>query len=401
MPDVMFGTPSGARLFDADQSALRKDAAEIEHQKALTRLNDAQAKTMLRKADQEDRRLAALSGVMGAPGGGGEAPSFEELTAGLRRAAAVHASIGEFETAGKIVSEVAGVQQKLATGSAAKALEQSRKLNSEIAKLRFIQETLSGVKDPSSHAQAVMMLQSNPLTADDPLPPALRTYNPNTLRAFLAGSPAAIKKREVELKEADLLRKQQDSASGRSVADVRKAVMERRAAVMEAREERIAKTGGANVDRGVGNPSSSEVKAMRQELKRQGLDAGDDTVAIQAQTLAEEARLLVRRNPGLSMSEARSRVIAESAERGELEQASVGGFTIPLSSKKFAPKTGSLSLPHALPKTAADLKPGAYYRSSSGEVRKFTGKGWETATPAAKVPRMSSVLEEDDDEGEE
>lgn len=401
MPDVMFGTPSGARLFDADQSALQKAAAETEHQKALTRLNDAQAKTMLRKADQDDRRLAALSGVMGAPSSSTEAPSFEELTAGLRRAAAVHASIGEFETAGKIVSEVAGVQQKLATGSAAKALEQSRKLNSEIAKLRLIQETLSGVKDPSSHAQAVMMLQSNPLTADEPLPPALRTYNPNTLRAFLAGSPAAIAKRELQLKEANLDRLQQDSTSKRSVDEIRKEVMQRRTAVSEAREERIAKTGGANVDRGVGNPSSSEVKAMRQELKRQGLDAGDDTVAIQAQTLAEEARLLVRRNPGLSMAEARSRVIAESAERGELEQASVGGFTIPMSSKKFAPKGGSLSLPIPSPGKQEDYKVGTYYRDPDGSVHKYLGKGkFETATPAARVPQerqYESVLADDEE----
>lgn len=396
MSDGMFGSPTGFRTYDKDQAELAQMAAATQHQQALTGLNNAQAQTMLRKQKSDEDLLKLVAGQAPVVGPGGQPVQASTVLEQMSRAASIYASVGRFDEAGKLIKDATQAQQNLESAGAAKALAATRDLKANVDRMRLLQEKLSTVTSPQRHAEVLMQLQADPIIGSQ-IPDWLKTYNPAAIRGFVAGSPAQIAQAELAIKNADAARKQGDSQSLRNLRQVSADVKKRLATVAEERNERLGKTGGGK-DSGVGMPSSSEVQAMRQELKAAGYAADADTAGLQAQTLAEEARLLVKRNPGLTPSEARARVVAESQARGELTE----GF---FSGGQFKGQVGSLSKPiaHGQVKSAADLKIGSYYRDDDGSIKKFTGKGFEIVAPAAKVPTQrvsptAGLLDDDEDE---
>jgi len=375
----MFGSPEGFRTYDRDQAELGLIASQTQHQQALTGLNRAQTDTMLRKQKSDEDLLKLVAGQAPAAGPGGQSVDPDTVLQQMSRAASIYASVGRFDEAGKLIKDATQAQQNLAGAKASGALEATRELKANVDRMRLLQERLATVTSPQRHAEVLTQLMADPIIGSQ-IPAWLKTYNPAAIRGFVAGSPAQIAQAELAIKNADAARKQGDSQSLRNLRQVSAEVKKRLATVAEERNERLGKTGGGK-DSGVGMPSSSEVQAMRQELKAAGYAADADTAGLQAQTLAEEARLLVKRNPGLTPSEARARVVAESQARGELTE----GF---FSGGQFKGQVGSLSKPiaHSVVKSAADLKIGSYYRDDDGSIKKFTGKGFEVVGPAAKVP---------------
>lgn len=397
MTTEMFGTPLGFRTYDEDQAKLAQMSAATQHQQALTRLNDTQASTMLRKQTNEDRLMEALGktgqGPQGAAGGAAGLSLAEQMEAqlqGVVRQAGVYSAVGQTETAAKILQQAGSATSAVAAARAAEARQKGSALDTEIKKLRLVQERLTGVNGPQSHAEALLALQADPLMAGEEIPPALRQYNPAALKAFLSGSPAEIRKRELRLKIEDEARKQGDSESLRSLRKAQKEVAVKRADAYVARTERTAKAGPISV----GTPSRGELDAVRGSLRQLGIKLETDVADAAAQTLAEQARKLWKNNYGYTPDMARARVIQEAVDRGELQVNSWSKDT-------YTPKPGSVSRPVPLPGSTDKLTKGQYYQAPSGAVAKWLGDRWEKVAGPAGVPQTTAPLGGGDDEEED
>ena len=388
-----FGTPEGFRTYDKDQAELALLASQTEHQRALTGLNQAQTSAMTRKAAADERLQAALSSLSGGTGNaaGSAPPTLESLVGQLSQAAGVYASVGQFDEASKLVKQLSGVKQDVAAAGAASQLTTNRKAQNDLAKMRLMQEALAPVRSRADYDAARLMLKGNKLTADEELP---EVYDPRGVQAFVAGSPAAIAKREADIKAADLARKQADSVVTRALNRARKDATERRVAVTEAREERLAKAGAAGTgEKAVDMPRNSEVEAVRGIFKSLKIKLDDDTASTAAQEFAEQARILWKRNPGLSAGEARTKVVQEALARGELEADTWTDTT-------YKPKPGSVSRPVDAPQDAKAYREGLYYRAPDGRIAQFKQGRLVLMTPAARVPQAQNPLADDEEDEE-
>lgn len=397
MTTSMFGAPLGFRTYDEDQAKLAEMASlrdlragQTRHQDALSGLNQAQADVMRRKQTSDEVKAAAMQKAAagmsptGAPAGAAGDPlaEAEGQLQSFGRMAGVLAAGGQLEDATKVVQQVASGLNSISNARNHAATQQKTELETQVKKLRLVQEVLSGVSSPQTHANAVMGLQANPLLAGEELPPALRTYNPGALRAFLSGSPAEIKKRELQLKEIDEGRKQEDSKSLRALRTIQGNVAERRATAYEQRASAVEKAGGKVTD--IGTTTEGELKAVRAELRRQGIELDPEDKGAAAQSIAEQARALWK-GTGRSPDEARAYAISEAVRRGEIKPGSVtlpivGETQVPGMAPTYKPKAGSVSKPLALPTSAESLVPGEFYVSKSGVVKQYTKNGWRGVT---------------------
>lgn len=401
MADGLFGTPTGFRTYDRDQAELGLLASQTRHQDALTGLNKAQAQVALQKQAGEDAKTAALAKIASgsAPEG---APTFDSLIESANKTAAALFAAGDYEGAQKATADAA---RALASVSAAGA-SQARQATSEAAltssKIDRLQQLLSGVNGPESHAAFLMAAKADPLLGEDPLPPALMRYDPRTIEAFRTGSEAL--RRQVAT-QSDAIRTQAyvaDKASAAGRRAILNAQGERKTQAYVERTERLGKT-GAGEEKPAGPPSSADVKAMTADLKTAGLLAGGPAGEAQAVELAERAKRLVWASKGaLTGTEARAQAIREAEAAGEIDPPEEKFFGRDKPGA-FKPTLGSLTRPRDA-KPGITAKVGEYVRDpATGEVRQATAAGWKLVTPGRnlKAPLPANPLAEDDGEDEE
>ena len=359
----LFGTPSGFRTYDKDQAELGLMASQADHQRALSELNRAQASTMLGKQRTEEEllRLAA--------GSGPQAQTVEAISAQLLAQAGLRAKVGQFKEAGDILKDLSLVQSHTSSAKAADARAAGSELKAHLERLNFVRDRLAAVRDPASHATALMQLQADP-EIGRALPDWLKTYNPKAIAGFVAGSDAKIKQIELDIKAAELAMKQGEAASRTSTRAAALALNERRTAAYEASAAAKEKAGGSEL----ATPKPAEITAMSGALKAAGYELSDkDEHRTMATELADRALQIRAQRPALGQTEAQAFAIKEAVERGELKPQRTGVPDFLGGASKFAPKAGSATRPLAWPTSAAKAVVGEHYRAPNGSLVVYKG----------------------------
>jgi hypothetical protein len=396
MTTSMFGAPLGFQTYDHDQAALALQAAQTAHQRSLTGMNMAQTDTMLRKQANEDRLMQALA-AGNQPGGqvGGQvegqpqqlgdeggytlngesplkqAPTFEQLSTRLRRAAGIYEAVGKTESAGKIAVQAARLHHELGGADAQLAARQGHQITNEIKQIRLIQETLTGVTSPATYDTARLMLQANPLTADESrsLPPQ---YDPAKISAFLAGSPALIKQRELALKATDEERKKRDDASKAALRVIQGNATEGRLKVAQDRADLLAKNGDKAGGKPQGPATPGDLLSMKNQIRSMGFEFDPDQARAAIDSITEDARVIWKRNPAIAPPAAEAMAIQSSIDRGELTPANkVAGFK--MGSDTFASTAGSPARPIPSPAKRDSYKKGHFYQDPDGTLYQYLG----------------------------
>ncbi len=411
----------GTRLYARDQAELQQMAAQTEltrqrtkneaadlelhplrakllegqatHQGTLADLNRVQADAVLRKADKEDRVAAAIAQSLGGgrkaspfpafDGEGNPMPQAEPQQTGIADLADVGNRVmaaGDLEKGEKLIKLAADLKSKEAATRASAASELVRKTNAQVKKLEFMRQVLSGVTDPASHARAMLLLQGNELTADEPVPKGLQTYDPKMIAQFLAGSKTQLDKKRLEIASFSAASADQARAAAQTTREYLADLAKRRTDAYVERAGAIAKTGD---EKSVPLPSSAEVKLMRQELAEEGIEFEDDDGEALME-LAEQAKIITTRNPAVSRKEAITRVVSEAQKRGDLDPGKKN-LILPDKKAKYKQTEGTVAMPLPVPTDPAGLVEGNYYRSSKGVVKQY--KNGEFVEVSKRVPK--------------
>jgi hypothetical protein len=163
--------------------------------------------------------------------------------------------------------------------------------------------------------------------------------------------------------------------------------------VTQQREQRMAKTGGKDI----GAPGKAEVGAADKLLGDTGLE-GDERDAA-AFSIASEARVLRRKNPGISADEALRQAALSARQNGSIVpgQKNLWRKNVPA---KFSP-------PQPLPSGGAEaLVKGQVYADGKGNVAEWDGKGWTNKRKAgaagkASATKTSAPTDGEDPEGDD
>lgn len=383
----LFGTPSGFRQFDRDRAELAQlgaqtqlTQAQTQHQLELSKLNQAQAAAIERKAKADEEELAMMRrALQGGPTGDDPIKTAKAVAGNLIQAGAVTKGLA-------ILDDAAGALQKLSGAEANAALKERRLTQTELEKIGFIQQVMSSVRDPQSHGRALMLLQGNPLTADMPLTEQLQTYNPGAIAALIAGTKAKDTELRLRLAASETASRNASRSAANRVRDILADQSERRTKAYVERAARVEKVGG---ERAITPPTRDERADVLRELKSLGYADIEDGAAA-ALEIASDAKLLHSRNPSISLSQARAQAIESAIKRGDLKQ--TPGLL--RDSAKFELRGGSLSRPLPLPKSRTDLREGAYY-SADGEVRQYRNGKWVAAMQAQ--PAAADLTDEDEE----
>lgn len=182
--------------------------------------------------------------------------------------------------------------------------------------------------DPSSFDAAKMVwIQENP---DTPLPSYLQTYNPQVIdlmKKYAKSGQEQERRRQAEEREEG-----RDDRAEKSLAERRRnheetqrhqQTLER---IAQARLDQVKKTGGRKAPQ-VGSPKNSDVLAAQAMIRRDYPDIAPDMsvgtgkdspmVSSAAYDMANEAKALMTKNPGLSMPEAMTQVYGRMKEKGD------------------------------------------------------------------------------------
>lgn len=368
---------------------LRGQAA---HQGTLADLNRAQAAEIAAKESREERVAAAIAQSLGkrrAPAEvqfddeGNPMPQVEaEEGQGMADLASVGLKVmeaGDLAKGEKLVKLAADLKHKEAQTAASRAAEKVRLANTEVKKLEFMQEILSGVKSPEDHSRAVLLLRGSALTGQEPMPKWLETYDQAKINQFVQGSKAAIEKRKLAIQSFNA-----DSAdkSRKAAQEVREYLADLTKRRTDAYVERVANLGKAGgVEKAVPPPGSAELKLLRQELVDEGIEfeSGEDDDAAVGE-LAEQVKIRTTRNTSLSRKAAIAQVLDEAKKRGDLVPGKpatklpilgkVGG-----SKSKYNQTEGTVAMPLPVPADLKDLVVGNYYRGPDGRIEKWLGNG--------------------------
>lgn len=365
-----------------------------EHQQTLADLNRAQASTILRKANQEDRVAAVIAAALGKKKAspspqfddeGNPMPQAEEEQTGIADLADIGNRVvaaGDVDRGGKYLKLAADLTKEQATTRASLAAEKVRLANTELKKIEFMQQVLSGVKDPASHARAVLILKGNQLTADEDMKKSgLDTYNQPLIDQLLAGSKVQLAKKRVEISGFAAASADQARKAAQETRDILAGYAEQRTKAYVERAGALAKTGD---EKSVPAPNGAEIKLMRQELAEAGEDFDPEEDPAAVAELAEQAKILYTRNPSVTRKEAMTTVIKGAKERGDLVSGEKRRYA-PNKKAKYNQSEGTVAMPLPVPTDPAGLVEGNYYRSSKGVVKQY--KGGEFVDVSKRVPK--------------
>ncbi len=388
----LFGTPSGFRTYDKDQADLGLIASQTEHQKALSELNRAQASTMLGKQKTEEELLRMAAGQ------GPQATTVEEISKQLLAQAGLRAKVGQFKEAGDILKDLSLVQSHTSSAKAADARAAGSELAAHLKRLEFVRDRLATVRDPASHATALMQLQADP-EIGSALPEWLKTYNPKAIAGYVAGSKAKIEQIKLDIKQAELAMKQGEAASRTSTRAAALALNERRTVAYEARQDAVEKAGGT----ALATPKASEIKSMEGALKAAGFAVSDKAeLTTQATELADRALQLRAQRPALTQTEAQAFAIKEAVEAGELKPERTGVPDFLGGAAKFSPQAGAATRPLPMPPSLDKAVVGKHYRAPNGSLVRYKGSNnFEVVVAPMQAKKGPTLPPLEADDGEE
>jgi len=372
------------------------------------------ANEKLRTEMETNKKLAALAsnifnpaagpqGTAGATPGSGPSPSGRppSMADAWDRLAAQAAGAGSIEQARKLSETAALLRSRDASADARRASAAKSILDAQVTQADAQARLLGDVQSQDDWEQAAAIYQ---VQYGRPAPWAGVQFDPQLRDQF---RNAAISVKD----QAELQRKTEEDEARNRYRSGRLAQHERglalqgaRLAIIRAREERLAKTGGGKE---IAPPGRADVDYTTNLLKKDfpELDITDRKEA--AYDIASAARELIKRNPALTRASAIQQAITNAQQAGMFSTSSTKIDMLGLEWGKKTKYTGRGRTPETavpVPSSASDRTVGMYYTSPTGQVAKWTGKGWEvtgralTAGNGRPAPAAADVEEEEEED---
>jgi hypothetical protein len=376
----MFGSPTGFRTYDKDQADLAQMAqqrklieAQTTHQNELAQLNKAQAAAIGRKAAMDEKRSTAISAKLSTLGQGGTSTAGS-LRDRLTQVANVGIDLFEADPdqAAKMVkASLDGLKEIEQTDYAAEQVA-GKRLDQTIARTNYIEEVLSGVNSPETHARAMMVLRGSPLTASMKLPKEITEYNQANINAALAGSKALREKAKAARDAAESRAQINNVYDQIKQRQIRTGLEAKR---VEIAEDRATNLGKVEVEPPTKQLTSQDRAITQRLLKEQGIKFSDDENGTVVDQLAEEAKREIALNPSKPFGVALSQAIGRAVSNGDLQKGTrvLGMGT----SDKFTAREGTIRMPLPMPasRNPADLEVGRFYIGAKGQIGQYLGNG--------------------------
>jgi hypothetical protein len=421
----MWGLAGGIRNFNQDQMQLQKLALDQQEAKNLEvhrreLRSQASAEMMLRERKLSAEEAAAKAAedkraLLAQPGEGEDLSTPTGMIKAFRERSTRLLALGDVDEAAKLSNVAAQTLGRLEAAANSESLQRTRDFELAEKKTRRMQELLTGVRSQADLDRARLVMMNDETLVEEAMHPSLQKFDPKTISAMLAGSPALMERLKLQ-------RQQADDASKKALRDARIAYMgeqkkinERQIEVAEAREARLEKAGVAGTGAGGGGPAPTAAKpaspTMRTDvleaLKSKGLASTDAGMRrLQITSLAEDAYTLAQNNRAIrSFPEAIEMAIAGAQQRGELS-AATGILGKPYGMFKQQP--GSPARPINVKQgDKIEFKEGNHYRDPKGTVVRFENGAFipvfsanpkERVQPTTPIVPNNPLLDDEEDD---
>lgn len=363
--------------------------AELAQKAASTRYTAALADRVEQESAADKNVAAQLSQMAGvSPQGGGNG----SVSSRLNSMSEMYAKAGQPGKAAQLAMQASQAAAHEATVTQKQVQEAASQAKLAGEQFKMASGLLSGVKDQDSWETANGLFEKQ---TGQPSPFKNIPYDPKIVKVLQDASETAYQKHLVELRQ---------QAVAAQVANVKSAIESRatrdnvaleRLRVTNQREARLAKTGGKDI----GAPNKAEMTAADKLLGDTGLE-GDERDAA-AFSIASEARVLRRKNPGISADEALRQAALSAKQNGSITP----GVHHMLARNEPAKFSSPISVPAS--GKAADLVDGQLYKDAQGKTAIWDAKakGWKPAGKAtagkATAPVSSGSSDGEDPEGDD
>lgn len=348
----------------AYRQAEQLQPVETAQKVASTRYTSALADRVEQEAAADKSVAAQMAQMAGAgPQQGGTGSVSERLNA----MSEMYAKAGLPTKAAALAQQASQAAAHEATASAAAVRSAAQKVKLQGDQFKMASNLLANVSDAQGWANANALFeqqtgQESPFKAIPYDPKVVKMLQDASLSAYqksqLALRREAVKATVANVKSSVEHRATQDAIALRKLHDAQQ------------REDRLAKNGGKDI----GSPGKPEVAAASKLLGDTGLE-GDELDAA-AFSIASEAKVLRRKNPGISADEALRQAALTARTNGSITP---GQHHI-LSRNDPAKFSAPVSLPSSGKK--ADLVDGQLYKSLDGKTAIWDKKAgtWKAVT---------------------
>lgn len=359
---------------------LANTQATTEHTQASSGYISALAREANLRSDQAqieldvDRKLAALSE--------GQEGQEQDPMGVLTRDANAYLKAGAVKKGTDLLKAAADINQKQSAAAARGIQAQAAKEKADIANAQKIATMLGNVTNEEEwNSVKDLMRQMSPESraAVD----KLGAYSPEKA-AGLQRAMTSWKDRKMAEnaeKRTSIYEQIKDNQAKRDAAAAENA--KERNQIQKNREERLAKQGGRVGQKAAGLPTKAELADAGNQLKNFNITADESDVM----EIAQEARIRVRNNPGVTPSMATAQVIQERIRKGDIQPGKVEPGML-WGTNKTPGQIFSPTKPQQLPSASKpeDLVKGQYYQSPKGVVKylgdkKFAVVGGEDNAP--------------------
>lgn len=339
--------------------------AELAQKAASTRYTTALADRVETETAGERAVAAAMKAASGVPAQMGGSGSVADQ---LRGMAKLYTDAGMPSKAAEFLGKASQAEAHEATARAAAFREAAAKVKLKGDQFKMASNLLSGVTDEKSWNEANRLFQEQ---TGSESPFKNMPYDKPIVDTLKNASMSAYQKEQMKLKEAEFKERLVDDADKRQHRAASTGIALERLRVTQQREKRLEKAGGKDI----GAPGKAEVQAADKLLGDTGLE-GDERDAA-AFSIASEAKVLRRKNPGISADEALRQAAITAKTNGSITPGEKNLFSKNVPTKFAAP----VSMPASGKK--ADLVEGQLYKQGD-KVARWTKGGWELVkgTPA-------------------
>lgn len=363
---------------------------ELAQRAASTRYTAALADRVETESAADKNVAAQMAQAAGVgPQAGGNGSASERLNS----LSEMYAKAGQPSKAALYAQHAAAAAAHEATVSAAQFREAASKTKLQGEQFKMAQGLLGGVTNAETWADANSMFEKQ---TGQPSPFKDIPYDPKVVKLLQDASTTAYQKQQLALRAEAVKASVANVKSEIGSRATRDSVALERLRVTQQREGRLAKTGGKDI----GAPNKAETTAADKLLGDTGLE-GDERDAA-AFSIASEARVLRRKNPGISADEALRQAALTARQNGSITP----GVHHLLSRNEPAKFSAPISLPASGKKS--DLVVGQTYKNGDKSFQ-WTKDGWKAvgaasgkAAAAAPPPPAGGGSDgESDDDGED
>lgn len=368
--------------------------AELAQKAASTRYTAALADRVEQESAADKNVAAQMAQSFGVSAQAGGKGSASEQLSGLSE---MYAKAGQPSKAALYAQQAAQAQAHEANVSANAFREAASKTKLQGEQFKMAQGLLGGVKDAETWQDANAMFEKQ---TGQPSPFKNIPYDPKVVKLLQDASTTAYQKQQLALREEAVRTAAANVKSEVESRSARDGVALERLRVSQQREQRLAKAGGKDI----GAPSKVETTAADKLLGDSGLE-GDERDAA-AFSIASEARVIRRKNPGVSADEALRQAALTAKQNGSIVPGSPSKLPFGLGK----PEAAKFSPPQDLPKMggAESLVKGQVYADGKGNVAEWDGKDWTNKRKSGgagkatvKAPESPEPVDDEEDDDAE